>query len=194
MLIDFDPTSETATRFIPGSTFRNQPYETITKADGPFDAIIMSQVLEHAIDPSDWVRRAADLLRPGGALVIALPNFAGLYRLLGARDPFICPPVHLNYFTADSMKRLVECHGLQVKFMRSASRVSLHRAGGGELGVVSRLMRAAWNLASAPLDYTSRGIVLRCVCVKPLAAASPARPFFGLPSMVHRPTPAGAAA
>jgi hypothetical protein len=48
-------------------------------------------------------------------LVVALPNFNGIYRrLLGARDPFVVPPAHLNYFTPRSLKTLLERHGLSV--------------------------------------------------------------------------------
>ena len=39
-----------------------------------FDAITMLDVLEHTLDPALFVRRAYDLLAPGGVLYVAVPN------------------------------------------------------------------------------------------------------------------------
>jgi len=39
-----------------------------------FDAITMLDVLEHTLDPTAFLRRAHDLLEPGGALYVAVPN------------------------------------------------------------------------------------------------------------------------
>ncbi len=41
-----------------------------TTLTGPFDAAISRHVLHHMIDPLAFVRRQADLLRPGGVLVV----------------------------------------------------------------------------------------------------------------------------
>lgn len=44
--------------------------------DGPFDAIVMLAVVEHISEPElkEWARATADLLRPGGRLVITVPS------------------------------------------------------------------------------------------------------------------------
>jgi len=123
---------------------------------GPYDAILMSQVLEHALDPLDWLRRARDLLSPGGVLAVALPNFAGVYRLLGRRDPFLIPPFHLNYFSPASLRRGFESAGLSPVRMRSSSELCTDN-----LTDPRRLIRATLNTLSRPLDLTARGIVLR---------------------------------
>jgi 2-polyprenyl-3-methyl-5-hydroxy-6-metoxy-1,4-benzoquinol methylase len=39
-----------------------------------FDAIILSHVLEHLRDPAEILRRFCGLLRPGGSVLIAVPN------------------------------------------------------------------------------------------------------------------------
>lgn len=39
-----------------------------------YDAIIFSHVLEHLRDPAEVVSRASEMLRPGGACIIAVPN------------------------------------------------------------------------------------------------------------------------
>jgi SAM-dependent methyltransferase len=145
---------------ISGATFHRCLLEDY---DGPgdFDLILMSQVLEHSMDPMAWLRIATSLLAPGGLLAVAVPNFSGAYRLLGARDPFFCPPVHLNHFSADSLARAMRSAGLNVVAARSSSQVTMRR------GRVSCLIRRVWNVASRVLDPTTKGIILWMFAHKP---------------------------
>jgi SAM-dependent methyltransferase len=46
-------------------------FETFGYSVGGFDAITMLDVLEHTLDPSAFVRRAFELLRPGGVLYVS---------------------------------------------------------------------------------------------------------------------------
>jgi len=48
-------------------------FETHTYSER-FDAITMLDVLEHTLDPTSFLRRAYDLLEPGGVLYVAVPN------------------------------------------------------------------------------------------------------------------------
>src|SRR5205807_7246343 len=105
---------------------------------GPFAAIGMSQVLEHALDPMGWLRHARQLLIPGGVLVIAVPNFSGVYRLLGKRDPFLMPPIHLNYFTPKSLRLAFEAAGLSTVVMQSRSLMAM-RNGTGARSMIRRM-------------------------------------------------------
>ncbi len=50
-------------------SFDTYPYE-----DGSFDCITMLDVVEHSRDPLAFLRRAFDLLRPGGVIYVAVPN------------------------------------------------------------------------------------------------------------------------
>ncbi|MGH7214895.1 MAG: class I SAM-dependent methyltransferase [Tepidisphaeraceae bacterium] len=154
VMIDLDPRAARATELMPGSTFRVSTFEDLPDA-GPFGAIVMSQVLEHALGPVAWLRRAREILSPGGVLAIAVPNFGGVYRLRGAHDPFLIPPVHLNFFTARSMRLALESGGLRVARLDTQSRVP---AGGS-------VARSAWNVASRVLDVTSWGIILRAFAI-----------------------------
>ena len=43
--------------------------------EGSFDVILALHVIEHAGDPEGFARRAAELLSPGGVLMIATPNW-----------------------------------------------------------------------------------------------------------------------
>jgi len=42
--------------------------------DRRFDAVTMLDVLEHTLDPTAFLKRAYDLLEPGGLLYVAVPN------------------------------------------------------------------------------------------------------------------------
>jgi SAM-dependent methyltransferase len=87
-----------------------------------FQFVLMSQVLEHAVDVNFWVGKANRILAKSGVLAIELPNFGSLERrVLGRRDPFITPPVHLNFFTQLSLTALLNKHGFEVTRTRSVS-------------------------------------------------------------------------
>jgi SAM-dependent methyltransferase len=159
VMIDLDPRAEQAASAIPGGVFRRSSFEEFSH-DRPFGAIIMSQVLEHALDPLAWLTKARQLLSPRGVLAVALPNFGGVYRVLGQRDPFIIPPIHLNYFTRDSLDRMFETAGLKpVRFDSASGVVTRHPAR--QFSVKRRVLGAAWNAVSGVLNPTAKGIILQ---------------------------------
>ncbi|WP_295443125.1 methyltransferase domain-containing protein, partial [uncultured Thiodictyon sp.] len=92
--------------------------------DGLFSAIVMSQVLEHAFDVNLWISKANGLLKTGGILAIAVPNFDSFLRyIFGINEPYIIPPAHLNFFSPSSLSRLLERHGFKVERVQHVSRI-----------------------------------------------------------------------
>ena len=90
-----------------------------------YDAIHMSDVLEHIQDPRALLRGVHRALRPGGVLCVATPNdFNPIQTALRAERDFapwwVSAPDHINYFSFDSLQRLLERHGFDVK-VREAS-------------------------------------------------------------------------
>ena len=89
-----------------------------------FDVIIMSQVVEHILQPVSFVAKSVSLLKPGGILVLSTPNFHSLLiKILGVREGHICPPEHLNFFTMKSLRILGEL--CELSLVRSFTRNSL---------------------------------------------------------------------
>ncbi|MBX3744580.1 MAG: class I SAM-dependent methyltransferase [Verrucomicrobiae bacterium] len=77
-----------------------------------FDAITFWAVIEHLPDPAPLLRRAAELLSPGGVCLAIVPNLDSLaFRLLGARYRYVLPQ-HVNYFTRSTLDRLFLRSGL----------------------------------------------------------------------------------
>lgn len=88
------------------------------------DAIEMGFVLEHVDDPALIVNRFKRFLRPGGSLIVVVPNALSLHRRLGQHsgllpDPYVLSPQdqelgHQRYFDRASLEALVRDAGLQV--------------------------------------------------------------------------------
>jgi SAM-dependent methyltransferase len=79
---------------------------------GAFDVVVMSELVEHLVDPMPFLRRAAELLRPGGLLYMTTPHGRGVSgRALGADWSVLRPPEHLQLFSIDSMRRSVNAAG-----------------------------------------------------------------------------------
>ena len=96
---------------------------TLNFADKYFDTITIVAVLEHVFDPYSVLRECCRLLRPGGTLMVYVPNVAILtnrMRLLFGRLPVTSRESgwdggHLHYFTEGSLKKLFSDTGFQVR-------------------------------------------------------------------------------
>jgi len=83
-----------------------------------FDVVTMNAVLEHVHRPHDVVAAAAKALRPGGYVMVSLPNLASWgFSVFGANWWGLQIPHHLLHFTPDTLRRLLESQGLEVRRM-----------------------------------------------------------------------------
>ena len=91
-----------------------------------FDVITLWDVLEHVVDPMNFIRRCRDLLKPGGYVFLNVPDLDSFEaRVLGRRWPLLLPE-HLNYFNRPSLKLCAEKCGFQViRFGRRRSHFSV---------------------------------------------------------------------
>lgn len=112
------------TRRLAGVVPERIAFEQFQADSGSYDAILMSQVIEHVVDVRLWVAKCRRLLAPAGVLAIAAPNFGSIFRrLLGPSDPMIHPPDHLNYFDSASLAHLLVSEGFEIRKIRSNSRI-----------------------------------------------------------------------
>ena len=96
-------------------------------AEGTFDAIIFNHSLEHIDDPIAALAKAQSMLRPGGLLAIAVPNFGSWHRrVFGSRWFQLDLPRHLQHFDRESLSALVRRTGMRpVSVGASSMRPSL---------------------------------------------------------------------
>src|SRR5882672_1523452 len=84
-------------------------------ASNAFDAITMWHVLEHVHALHDCINRLKEIIKPGGSIFIAVPNYtcydAQIYKSYWAAYDV---PRHLYHFSPASIEQLLENHGLKL--------------------------------------------------------------------------------
>ncbi len=115
--------SRKITKLMTGLDAHACSFEAFEVSAGAYDALVMSHVLEHALDIHAWIEKAHLLLSAGGLLAVAVPNFGSLFRRIKQeREAFICPPEHVNYFSPSNLAFLLEQHGFRIREVYWTSR------------------------------------------------------------------------
>jgi len=121
--LDIDPSCasdvrDDAERFVCGDLSQSA---TLLTLPTNFDAIVMTDVLEHLPQPEHTLHALSRLLNPSGRLVITLPNVVvwhvRLPFMLGKfeyTDSGTLDRTHLRFFTPQSAKQLVTAAGLDL--------------------------------------------------------------------------------
>lgn len=139
-------------------------FEEFDSPSDSFDVILMSQILEHALDVNLWISKSQQLIKKDGILAVALPNYGSLFRkVLQERDPFVCPPTHLNFFSPKSLSRLLENHGFSVEKIEWVSRLpksSIERRCPGFAKPLLPLVHGMTRLSLGLVDRLHLGMII----------------------------------
>jgi len=88
-----------------------------------FDYVTMDQVLEHTVDPLKTLQEIRGVLKPGGKLIIAVPNPYAFGRYwFGRYWQGWHLPFHRHFVSRKSMSILAEQSGFVIETMKSATR------------------------------------------------------------------------
>jgi 2-polyprenyl-6-hydroxyphenyl methylase/3-demethylubiquinone-9 3-methyltransferase len=106
--------------FAPGNAFElNFPV--------PFDAVLITEIIEHVAHPDEFLRKTAQLVKPGGYIVMTTPNGAyfrnSLPKFSDCPDPSVYEAVqfkpnsdgHIFLLHPDEIKPLASRAGLEVE-------------------------------------------------------------------------------
>jgi SAM-dependent methyltransferase len=94
---------------------RRLPLDELEPEPESLDAIVLWHVLEHLDDPAGALQRLVPALRPGGRLLVAVPDLASLQARIGGDRWFHQDvPRHRVLFTRHGLEALLERSGLRI--------------------------------------------------------------------------------
>jgi SAM-dependent methyltransferase len=82
---------------------------------GRFDVVVMLDVIEHLEDPRSVLESCAELLDPGGIVILTTGDFSSVAaRVMGRNWRLMTPPQHLWFLTPRSIQQLAVRTGFEV--------------------------------------------------------------------------------
>lgn len=175
--IDFDEQAAQKVTARYGITAHTGDLVQCALPEASFDAITMSQTIEHLYDPAATLRECLRLLKPGGVLVMTTPNAHSVCaNEFGAYWRGWEAPRHLQVFTVDSLSRLTRSTGLEVTEAHTSSydsagiyRASYTKQHARSLSLSKQLRLLVWSLRKEWQEhrqqklhpYTGQNILIR---------------------------------
>ena len=162
--------------FASGIELQQAGVEDADVAAGSLDAVSLWHVLEHLDDPGGALERIAGWLRPGGVLVVGVPNLGSVQALLGSGGWFhLDVPRHRTHFTVDGLHALLRRHGLEPVTTHHV--LAEHNPFGLWQSLVSRFTRTpSWLYhalkRNAPLRSRDAVVTLVALPLAPVAVAA----------------------
>jgi glycosyltransferase involved in cell wall biosynthesis len=88
---------------------------------GGYDVVIAGDIIEHLMRPGNALKEMRRVLRPGGVVLLSVPNFGHFYPrfratfgLFGYDRRGILDDTHLRFFTRRTLRRMVRSHGFDI--------------------------------------------------------------------------------
>lgn len=133
--------------------------------DGRYDLVVGIHVLEHLRDPDEGLRKAYELLRPGGVLALITPTAdSSGAEWFGAAWWLLEDPTHLRFFSPESARRALAAAGFERTTVRRLALDNLSMEAASVIRGVRRKPRAAGVLAE-------RGTIVAALATAPATVA-----------------------
>jgi 2-polyprenyl-3-methyl-5-hydroxy-6-metoxy-1,4-benzoquinol methylase len=112
--VEFSATAGAAARAL-GFPVQVSALEDATAPRAPVDLVVGWMVLEHLHHPVECLLKLKEWTRPGGWLVVSVPDAGSSEAKLFSRNWYdLHLPAHLQHFTASSLTRMLDMSGWKV--------------------------------------------------------------------------------
>ncbi len=134
-----------------------------------FGLVILNHVLEHVSKPSDLLQEIRRVLRPGGVLIVGIPNIDSFaFRAMRSDWFALDPPRHLFHFSPKTIKLYAEKSGLELTRIRYNSSALpfinfLHVVTSRALGLKVGLKGSGWDNAFLQAMFSPIAIMLNAL-------------------------------
>lgn len=160
--IELDAASARAARGAGLEVFRASLTDFVSLA-GPYDAVLMFDVIEHLPNPHDAVAKIRELVRPGGHLVLSTPDTESVTALaLGRRWSAHKVPEHIVLYSRSALVEMLENAGFEIVTAHSDYRDFDHQRLRQALSrwprAIRRVLSAGLHLLPDPFPASSGSI------------------------------------
>jgi SAM-dependent methyltransferase len=132
-------------------------------APGSYDSVVSLHVLEHSPDPATTLELMHRFLKPGGTLVLVVPNGLGEgYQKLGSAWTWAQPPlIHLHHFTEQGLAELLRQSGFDLTQVSFHERWDANRVSDVALAKTFARLDSAWGSTRTKRLVAARNSLLR---------------------------------
>lgn len=130
------------------------PMAGLKTFEGSFDLVLAMHVLEHDDDAAGLLGRIVRLARPGGTIVLEVPNIDCFWTgLLGKAWDAWYLPFHRTHFSKASLRGLIERSGLQIVREVDACVPTMGRSLANAVGAKNSLPFLLAGIALHPVQW-----------------------------------------
>lgn len=134
-----------------------------------YDIVVSFQVLEHVENPNVFLESCLDCLKPGGTLIIAVPNNDGFAGKL-TNHILNLPPHHLIHWNEQSLTYLTKLHNLALERVYKEKVTNIHRKAFCRYDIyknINRLINRKTKIVDIGLIH--KGLTLISIALTPIA-------------------------
>lgn len=95
-------------------------FSIMSNMEEKYDVVLMWEVLEHIQDLKKCIELISNRLKPGGKFIFSVPNFNKRNNYKNRKDSIYqdAPPIHLNFFTKESIKKIFNSEDFKIKSIK----------------------------------------------------------------------------
>ena len=154
-IVATEPDEAARLSFDPPGHVRFESFEAASA--GRYDLIVAFHVLEHVVDPADFLLTCRTALKPDGRLFIEVPDYE-----VDLSDRAFAHPAHLSYFTASALAGLAAASGFDVLDCTKTSR----DARGHSISLTGRPGEITWRPGAAVANGSLAADIARLRAVR----------------------------
>jgi SAM-dependent methyltransferase len=138
----------------------NSSLERANLTSVAFDVVTLWGVIEHVPQPTAFLQKATQLLKPDGLLCLVTNSTDGwMGRLMRDKFPFLIPPEHLCLFPVQTLRRIFNQLNMQIVRIETYDVVTPDKAVRG----LGKLLSLDWDYGRHPVvdavAYMMSGII-----------------------------------
>ncbi len=139
----------------------------IFPAQAPFDLVLCRHVLEHTYNPVEFLKGVHDLMRPGGVLLLEVPNLdAPLRRLFGKYWDGYYVPYHPIHFSSAALQRVAVNAGFVPDKFGGCEMPKIGRSLRNMIGCSYNSALFAVGVLLHPLQFAARFLTGQPTCLR----------------------------